>query len=209
MLLVLYCPRCGKRYELDGSLAGKEARCHECGAVFQVPEPSRPAPQSSTRKSSWPANSSSWSGTIFLLCCPRCSKRQEVDGAFAGKKWRCVECGEHFSVPEPRRLATGSGSGQSDPSTAPPDWDLVLDDGPSSSEPAPGTTSSDREDAHPSLVPPRAGLARPRHRPTGPGRATKLGVTVGLWYFLAGLLLCLAAVFCLWLVAGSAGHAVW
>jgi hypothetical protein len=40
MVIVLDCPGCGKRYEVDGSLAGKKSRCKQCGAVFPIPAPS-------------------------------------------------------------------------------------------------------------------------------------------------------------------------
>ena len=39
MLIVLSCPGCGKRYELDSKLAGKRARCRQCAQEFRVPTP--------------------------------------------------------------------------------------------------------------------------------------------------------------------------
>jgi HEAT repeat protein len=39
MVIVLNCPGCGKRFEVDGSLAGKKSRCKQCGAVFPIPTP--------------------------------------------------------------------------------------------------------------------------------------------------------------------------
>lgn len=39
MNIVVICPGCKKRYELDGVLAGKKSRCRQCGAVFQIPLP--------------------------------------------------------------------------------------------------------------------------------------------------------------------------
>ena len=36
MSIVLKCPRCGKRYDLEGSLAGKKVRCTGCDQVFRV-----------------------------------------------------------------------------------------------------------------------------------------------------------------------------
>ncbi len=41
MLIVLDCPGCAKRYEVDASLAGKKSRCKQCGEVFQIPVPGR------------------------------------------------------------------------------------------------------------------------------------------------------------------------
>ena len=54
MTIVLNCPGCKKRYELDGVLAGKKSRCKQCGEVFRIPvptarmiEPAGPSPSSS------------------------------------------------------------------------------------------------------------------------------------------------------------------
>ncbi len=41
MLLVFSCTNCGKKFEKDESLAGKKARCKDCGHVFVIPTPSR------------------------------------------------------------------------------------------------------------------------------------------------------------------------
>jgi len=37
MPIVLDCPGCGKRYEIDSALAGKKSRCKQCGQVFRIP----------------------------------------------------------------------------------------------------------------------------------------------------------------------------
>ena len=37
MMIVLACSGCGKRYEVDESLAGKKSRCKDCGNVFRIP----------------------------------------------------------------------------------------------------------------------------------------------------------------------------
>ena len=39
MLIVLDCPGCAKRYEIDAALAGKKSRCKQCGEVFKIPVP--------------------------------------------------------------------------------------------------------------------------------------------------------------------------
>jgi hypothetical protein len=41
MSIVLDCPGCRKRYEVDDALAGKKSRCKQCGEVFQIPAPNR------------------------------------------------------------------------------------------------------------------------------------------------------------------------
>jgi DNA-directed RNA polymerase subunit RPC12/RpoP len=43
MSIVLNCSSCGKRYELDDTLAGKKARCKDCGVVFMIPVPKKRA----------------------------------------------------------------------------------------------------------------------------------------------------------------------
>ena len=39
MLIVLDCPSCAKRYEVDAALAGKKSRCKQCGEIFRIPVP--------------------------------------------------------------------------------------------------------------------------------------------------------------------------
>jgi len=39
MPISLSCPQCHKIYQLSDSLAGKKARCKDCGTVFQIPAP--------------------------------------------------------------------------------------------------------------------------------------------------------------------------
>jgi DNA-directed RNA polymerase subunit RPC12/RpoP len=41
MSLSFTCSNCSRQYQLDESLAGKRARCKECGTVFRVPSPSK------------------------------------------------------------------------------------------------------------------------------------------------------------------------
>jgi DNA-directed RNA polymerase subunit RPC12/RpoP len=55
-MIVFSCANCGRKYEKDLSLAGKKARCKECGHVFVIPKPSRlpvaasPVPVSSSQE---------------------------------------------------------------------------------------------------------------------------------------------------------------
>jgi predicted Zn finger-like uncharacterized protein len=37
--IVVYCPGCRDRTEVDGALAGKKSRCKKCGEVFAIPVP--------------------------------------------------------------------------------------------------------------------------------------------------------------------------
>jgi HEAT repeats len=58
MLIVLECPGCGKRYEIDAALAGKKSRCKQCGEVFKIPVPTAApaAPTTSTPRRPTPAS---------------------------------------------------------------------------------------------------------------------------------------------------------
>src|SRR5579883_3126897 len=37
MAITFHCARCRKPYEVDDALAGKRARCKQCGSVFTIP----------------------------------------------------------------------------------------------------------------------------------------------------------------------------
>ncbi len=90
--------------------------------------------------------------TTILINCPKCRKRYELDGALAGKKSRCKNCGEVFSIPVPRgrpveAAPTSRPAAPPAPRPAAPPapavpsyWESVLDDEPASlksSRPAP------------------------------------------------------------------------
>lgn len=120
------CPGCGKRYEVAESFAGKKSRCKQCGTSFRIPPPnaetggesSRPPAVDALSRSPHiqeparrpaevpvPASplivpSGAARGTIVLNC-PRCFKRYEVDAALTGKKSRCKDCKEVFTIPAP------------------------------------------------------------------------------------------------------------
>ncbi len=134
MKIVLDCPGCGKRYEVDAALAGKKSRCKDCGNTFRIPN----APATSSAVESTPRRASpaadrepaAFSGSVreptpavyaevvaapsspaiiasgaargtIVFNCPRCFKRYEVDRALAGKKSRCKDCKEVFTIPQP------------------------------------------------------------------------------------------------------------
>jgi predicted Zn finger-like uncharacterized protein len=161
MLIVLDCPSCAKRYEVDAALAGKKSRCKQCGEVFRIPVPNaavassptstvepRPErfsadvsdrPQSlaaaqpaSQRAIGTPASPSfspaAPSATKVVMNCPGCHKRYEVDGALAGKKSRCKDCGEVFQHRDRAVVLTFSGI-------------------PTNSDPAKGATTRDVSEA--------------------------------------------------------------
>ncbi len=132
MKIVLDCPGCGKRYEVDASLAGKRSRCKDCGDTFRIPDapgassvgesksgrdsatgrqqaaagsPRESAPAVYAEIVSVPASapiiaSGAARGTVVFNC-PRCFKRYEVDASLSGKKSRCKDCKEVFTIPSP------------------------------------------------------------------------------------------------------------
>jgi hypothetical protein len=67
MIIVLNCPGCQKRYEIDGALAGKKSRCRQCGEVFRIPAPTaqviEPAPSSPTSPAAVAPPQPSWTAT--------------------------------------------------------------------------------------------------------------------------------------------------
>jgi hypothetical protein len=112
MMIVLDCPGCGKRYEVDSSLAGKKSRCKDCGSTFRIPEagaaptaaesqPRPTAPGRATAPASPPIIPSGAARGTIVFNCPRCFKRYEVDATLAGKKSRCKDCKEIFTIPPP------------------------------------------------------------------------------------------------------------
>ncbi len=136
MPIVVDCPGCRKRYEVDASLAGKKSRCKLCGEVFRLPVPEGkvietvtqpkppPSPQRAARESfldnqapaagdsrasakgASNANRGTSAGRPISVNCPGCGRRYEIDAALAGKKSRCKQCGEVFSIPVPMGIVT-------------------------------------------------------------------------------------------------------
>ena len=134
MKIALDCPGCGKRYEVDASLAGKRSRCKDCGDTFRIPDapgassigesksgrdsstgPKQAAAGAGSSRESAPAvytevvsvpasplivASGAARGTVVFNC-PRCFKRYEVDASLSGKKSRCKDCKEVFTIPTP------------------------------------------------------------------------------------------------------------
>ena len=125
MKIDVECSRCGKLYQVDESVAGKKSRCRDCGNVFRIPlAPGAFSSGDSSRGSSADSGSRSLSNRAVLpppdhvlapasppvtqsaaalekivFNCPRCFKRYEVDAALTGKKSRCKDCKEVFTIP--------------------------------------------------------------------------------------------------------------
>ena len=50
MTIVFSCANCGKRFEVDRTVAGKKAKCKQCGHIFVIPTPRVVAPQPASRQ---------------------------------------------------------------------------------------------------------------------------------------------------------------
>ena len=240
MLIVLDCPGCGKRYEIDAALAGKKSRCKQCGEVFKIPvptavsappptsKPPRP-PQTASGAGEWqtvlveptaarrspaagagparPSSSSAASGPrTIVLNCPNCQKRYELDEALAGKKSRCKDCGEVFSIPVPRGRASEASRapGRSAAPASPPIWESVLEDEPASFKASRGPVApaDDEFDLPP---PPRAAYPQPIRKTSGSyrhrGSSPDAGFTIAGCYLALALLVVMG--FFVWLGAAQ------
>jgi hypothetical protein len=225
MLIVLDCPGCGKRYEIDAAFAGKKSRCKQCGEVFRVPVPSAVAGQSSPPGKS-PASAEAGSRALersftsapasppkagraaappdqarlvapaIVVNCPRCRKRHELDVVLAGKKSKCKQCGEMFSIPVPAGHSAESSSSRApatiarEPAAAPSRWQSVLEDEPAALKASrrPAVAEFDDVDLPP---PPRAAYPAKRRRSRDSADAGQISValTISGWYSFIGLLL--------------------
>ena len=223
MLIVLDCPGCRKRYEVDASLAGKKSRCKQCGEVFQIPvpraaspapptvsKPPRP-PQNTTAGGEWQAalvepqpagrpgraDSSAKSNSnpigsrskTIVLNCPNCQKRYEIDELLTGKKSRCKDCGEVFSIPVPMgvaREAPRPPAGRTSDSV-PSLWESVLDEAPSSLKGSRGPTAPAFDDLD-LPPPPRAAYPNPSRKSYSQrdrGNNPEIGFTIAGFYVMA------------------------
>lgn len=240
MLIVLDCPGCAKRYEVDASLAGKKSRCKQCGEVFQIPVPRASSPGQASSSKPLPATqkasgggewqtslvtpqpaanpgreraaasaSSLPGGKTIVLNCPSCQKRYEIDEVLAGKKSRCKDCGEVFSIPNPRGPKNDLSRSARGSSAAPASgaWGELLDDEPASfkANRGGGVPAYEDMDLPP---PPRAAYPEPDRRTSRSynhrGGGTDAGVTVAGCYL--GLLLLIVVGFFIWM--GAAGPTI-
>jgi hypothetical protein len=146
---------------------------------------------------------------VIVLNCPGCKKRYEIDGALAGKKSRCKQCGEVFRIPVPTgRFAEPSGVNESPasasrpgPSPGPSPLVGLLDGQPAAPRnPTPAASSAFRESslartspkpAHDAFdtqdlpPPPRASYSERRRKASAESLSMNpdLGITVAWWFF--------------------------
>jgi predicted Zn finger-like uncharacterized protein len=225
MPIVIDCPQCGKRYEVDDAHAGKKSRCKQCGEVFKIAVPQAGVSERALVRepvSTAPKEraASDWSSILadpkgaakpdvppaapveaivavtsanIVLNCPKCLKRYEVDGALAGKRSRCKDCGEVFTIPaasgrftkpEPVRPAPPV-----KPAPVPSYWESALEAEaapPSYGRPMPQHVVEEEE-----ILPPRA--AKPVASRTKSSRRdpidSEFGVTVAGFYAAVSILI--------------------
>ena len=135
MAISFSCRRCDKPYHLDDSLAGKRARCKQCGLEFDIP---RPAPSRAVARSSAPSTASRPASGLrgaaaaggvprdskIAFGCESCGKPYRLDRSYAGKLVRCTQCRHEFKVPESSQVNDGGldpyGLREAEPVALPP-----------------------------------------------------------------------------------------
>lgn len=167
MIIVVNCPGCKQRYELDGALAGKKSRCRQCGEVFRIPvptarlvEPAAAAPAASAPPRNpppmpAPAPQPSWTATPLA---------DLLDGEPAAPR----------RAPTDRRMAAAA----SVPRAAEPT--VVLPPKAARTRGVPGNSEPD-EGLPP---PPRAGYRSFKRSSRDREQDTEVGVTAFMWYVL-------------------------
>ena len=202
MPIIVDCPGCRKRYEVEASLAGKKSRCKQCGEVFRLPipngnvvetvtQPKPPTASVSRTPATGPsiADRASSVGGPISLNCPGCGKHYEVDAALAGKKSRCKQCKEVFTIPVPMGIVTelppkpGQATSPAPPSQPPLiNMELIFDNELVAFK----ETQSDAAPAYDEeeLPPPRRIAAPKRSRKPSAGRDMdpQVGITVTGWF---------------------------
>ena len=200
MPIIVDCPGCRKRYEVDASLAGKKSRCKQCGEVFRLPMPdgnvvetvTPPKPPTAASVSSPPATGRSVAdrassvGSPISLNCPGCGTHYEIDAALAGKKSRCKQCKEIFTIPVPMGIVTElpskPGRATPPPPNEPPIMELILDKEPVAFKSAQSFAAPAYDEEE--LPPPRRIAAPTRSRKPSASRAMdpQLGIRVSGWF---------------------------
>ncbi len=158
--------------------------------------------------------------TKIVMNCPGCRKRYEVDGALAGKKSRCKDCGEVFLIPTPRGRQSEPAPAERQVSspllspTPPPRasaskplspayWEAVEEDSPTVFKPSrnPAPRAYDEVELAP---PPRAAYNKPKpntRRPRDWGNNPDVGITIAGLYVAATILVVIG--FWIWIQASS------
>ena len=123
--IVMNCPGCRKRYEVDGSLAGKKSRCKDCGEVFLIPvprgRPSKPIPEQRPVPSSPPSPSPPARACASSPPAPAYweSVDEEEPTSFKPSRSPALPAYDEIALPPPPR----AGYSQSEPmSRRPHDW---------------------------------------------------------------------------------------
>jgi hypothetical protein len=141
------------------------------------------------------AAAASGAGATIVINCPSCRKQYELDGALAGRKSRCKNCGEVFSIPAPmgRPVATTAVPKPATPAMpasgpVPSHWESVLEEEPASLKAKRAVAPLETEEDL--LPPPRAAYRAPREkrvRSKASGSAVNVGPIIGWFLGLAAL----------------------
>ena len=122
-------------------------------------------------------------GRPISLNCPGCGKHYEVDAVLAGKKSRCKQCKEVFTIPVPMGIVTAlapkPGRATSPPPPSEPpfvEMKLIFDDEPVAFKRA----QSDEEELP---APRRIAASKPSRKPSDRrSMDPQLGITVSGWF---------------------------
>ncbi len=95
MALIFRCPRCDKRFNVSGDMAGKKAQC-TCGKTFRITKP-RTTTRVPVRRQ--PPQLIVVEPAAIAVYCPGCQVTLQVAVRQAGKKVRC-RCGTLLQVPD-------------------------------------------------------------------------------------------------------------
>jgi S1-C subfamily serine protease len=100
------CPNCGHAYPVTPDVAGKRGRCKVCKHVFRFPAPPEPL--------SPPASPGPDGDAMIAFGCPQCGHAFRVPVRQEGKKARCRNCSQVFTIPGVSQSPLAKGT-QTDP----------------------------------------------------------------------------------------------
>jgi hypothetical protein len=171
MIIIVNCPGCKKRYDIDGTLAGKKSRCRQCGEIFRIPvptarliEPDPAAPAAATASipprnpspTPAPAAQPAWTATPLM-------------GLLEGHPAPPGRAASDRRVPAAARASRGVEPAVTMPPRA---------------APAPKPRAASPELGADLPAPPRAGYRAANRRSRDAVEDTELGITAFGWYIL-------------------------
>jgi DNA-directed RNA polymerase subunit M/transcription elongation factor TFIIS len=125
-MLSVSCPQCSNKMQATEELAGKTAKCGECGHYFVIGAPDESIQEvyfkeiqdeeddateqapATLKRSGWDSRDarpkSPKNRAMLSISCPQCSSKMKAPDELAGKKAKCGKCGFTFVIEAaPRR----------------------------------------------------------------------------------------------------------